>query len=262
MRYAKTLGIEAAWLAGLATAAVSCGGGTQTGNPVLSFESSGCKVAGHSTALTAVSSEGGVAGVRSALLVDSERYDGLQCFGYELSESGVLTLDVLNMAGGCAIEWDGRVELEAGTARLFVENPRCDVQAACGSCVYDFSFELDGVDAGAPLALELWEKGDCEAAELDAQVTLPLDTESRGMRCRPVDPGVLAWIGQCGGELHHACGAICEPEGACDEGLTCGEFVDGDERCLGACQSDADCPLDGLLRCDEGLCRLDSERAF
>ena len=91
----------------------------------------------------------------AALTLDSVDYDGLHCFAWETRASGRMHLSVFNMTAGCHISWElGASRIDANGLRLRVRNDECAV-AGCGSCAYDLSFDVEGVDATAPLPLSL-----------------------------------------------------------------------------------------------------------
>src|SRR6185369_11924450 len=118
-----------AWLV-LLWSVVSCSGGTETGNPaatVTDFSSSSCKNHAPSAG-------------QQALTVASDA-DGLQCVEWATTEAG-LRLKLLNFPEGCADEYFGTANLNAtGGLELAVFKDVCAV-AACGSCLFDFEYEL------------------------------------------------------------------------------------------------------------------------
>jgi len=82
-----------------------------------------------------------------------------QWVAWEPVGDGDLRVDIHSMDGSCAVNWDGFAEVGDDGIQLTVENPRCDVLAACFQCGYDFSFTLEGVATDAPLPLVLWRYG-------------------------------------------------------------------------------------------------------
>src|SRR5689334_5140451 len=119
---------------GLLTVLCACAG-TETDNPVLDFDKSNCKSHG-----LALSVDPGVARTRAMLDVDDSIYDGLYRYAWETTASGALTLDVINYSGGCSVDWAFEsADLDGHKLSLAVINDRCSV-AACGSCIYDFTF--------------------------------------------------------------------------------------------------------------------------
>jgi hypothetical protein len=229
----------------------SCNG-TETDNPVESgsgplvdFASSPCK---RETAMSG----------QQPLSVASEA-EGLQCVSWELTESGTLLLRLLNFDAGCGAEWSGRAELaDDGAIELAVDNPSCRV-ASCGTCLYDFDFELADVDTTADLPLRAALKM-CPSDDTTygADVTLPLADSPSGSLCRPIARGPLGWYAittsRCGA-YNMPCGADCMGPSGCDDGLTC-VAIDGadDYRCLEVCSADADCSSP-LTSCQSETCR-------
>ena len=130
--------------------------GTETDNPVAGFEPTACKSEGGSALRLP-----GVMRTSEALTLDSRDYDGLYCFAWEARASGRMHISVFNMIAGCHIDWElGPSRIDANGLRLRVRNDECAV-AGCGSCAYDLSFDVEGVDATAPLPLSLTQL-DCD----------------------------------------------------------------------------------------------------
>lgn len=235
----------------LACTGESTGTGTETDNPSLRmFEGSACKKDGV---------EDAEEGLRAAALTASD-YDGLHCFAWEPAGDDVLRIDVLNATGGCLveIEWKGSARVGEGRLALTVTaDPQCNV-AGCGSCLYDYTYEVAGVDTSAPLAVTFTMR-QCDA-ELEPRVTeleLPVDERPEGILCRPINPGTLSWVQRCGAP-HLPCAgadgacAVAGGQTTCDPGLVCA----GDDFgiCRTPCETDADCPLTDVEACEDGVC--------
>jgi hypothetical protein len=226
--------------------------GTETDNPVIDFEATRCK--GRSTGLSLPA----VARTASAQALDPSAYEGLYCYGWEVLDGGVLALDVINRSAGCYVQWQpGPSRVDGSRIDLGVANGSCAI-AGCGSCEYDFSFEVEGTDHGRPAELQL-HAYDCEGNE-DAQgpvVVLPIDERPEGLLCRPQRN--VGFDFGCGKAHLPPCteeGSEGSCEDACPEGLVCVEdAVDDDDLCFTSCSDDSDCPLE-VESCQDGACRL------
>lgn len=228
--------------------------GTETDNPVIDFERSACKSEGSALRLP------GVMAARAPLTLDAADYEGLYCFAWESGTNGRLRIDVFNMVGGCHIDWElADARFDEKGLRLRVQNDECAI-AGCGSCAYDLSFDMEGIDRDAPLPLAL-QQLDCDGEPTrDATVlTLPVDERSEGVLCRE---SWTRFTGECGGAHSPPCAdqrpaTRCADEGAsCDDGFVCDAGSDeSSDLCLTACESDADCPLP-VEACVDGACRL------
>jgi hypothetical protein len=240
----------------LALAVPSCTGG-QTGDEGAltdgtEFQGSQCNKAGFGLL---------VEGLSVAAL--SSEYEGLSCVSWQRDDD-VLQLELTNVEGPCLVEvdWRHRVTQRDGVLTLIASGePECRI-AACGSCIYDFRFEVPLKDAAAALqvsfALEICEKLEPPSAT----VTLPLDTADEGVACQQLSAHTQSWLGRCGGP-HQPCGdgETCFVGDAsateCAAGLTCHDAGDDLGRlCLTPCESDADCPLPAVERCDDGVCQV------
>lgn len=240
-------------LCAFALTTITCAGdGTETDNPVIDFETTECKSHGNALLL-----ESTVARTRTALEADPHAYDGLYCYAWDRSSDEV-TIDVVNYSAGCTIFWTlGESRVDGDRISLGIHDPYCGT-AACGSCVYDFSFIVEGVDLDAPARVRLRETS-CERPEiLEPEVLLAVDERETGIICR-VQP-TYAFEEQCGRPYLSPCRPDSS-QGTCDdgcgEGLTCAvaESEDGRDLCLTACEADDDCPL-AVESCQDGACRL------
>jgi hypothetical protein len=237
---------------------VACAGGTETDNPrkpgdLVSFEASACKKEAPEES-----------GRSSEALVASSEYDGLTCVEWETEGSGVLTLRILNLNGGCSVPWNGNAEVqEDGSLDLTLENPKCAI-AACGWCLYDFRFTVRGAPPPGGLPLRIGTIA-CpgEAPSWDHALSLPEDAGDSGIVCRYAHPVAYdeqleredrcgAKFGTCGGQ-----GGFCTISGTepCREGLVC-SAADATDRCLEPCDTDEDCSPRAVSACVDGICRL------
>lgn len=244
--------------------------GTETDNPLIDFEASACKtdaVALLSSSLahsvhSAPPVHQGLA--RSGLVEDASRYRGLHCVAWQAREDGTLALEILNFGGGCGVEWEaGRARVSEDEVALTLRNALCAV-AGCGGCIYDFAFEVEGVDVTRSLTLRL-DTDDCERVTEAERLTLPLDEQAEGMVCRE-QASLVGLQLVCDGPHLPPCADRGVPEcgpGACgdDPSLRCVEgaldrgAIGSYPLCLTRCEVDGDCGLE-LDTCRDGLCRL------
>jgi hypothetical protein len=201
--------------------------------------------------------ESTVARTRAALEADPHEYDGLYCYAWDRGADEV-TIDVVNYVAGCTIFWTlGESRVDGDRISLGIHDPYCGT-AGCGSCVYDFSFIVEGVDLDAPARIRVRETS-CERPEiLEPEVLLAIDERETGIICR--EQPTYAFEEQCGRAHLSPCrasssGGTCND--GCGEGLTCAEdeSENGGDLCLTACEDDADCPLE-VESCQDGACRL------
>jgi hypothetical protein len=228
------------------SAAVSCAGGTETGNPATlnDFASSACKNQQLSDGPQALS-----------LASDT---DGLQCV--EWTRSGAaLQLRLLNFPEPCGNAYLGTATLTAaGSLELAVHKDTCAV-FKCGLCVFDFEYELSGVPADKPLPIRVGSAA-CDSAPttFTEELTLPIDQQDSGIVCRYLAASPLDWYsrgrGSCG-ERNMPCGKCDEADQTtCASDLQCSELGEGDARCLATCSSDDDCAA-GITVCRDGVCQ-------
>jgi hypothetical protein len=243
----------------IACAAPSCTG-TETDNPVIHFEHSGCNL--HMA-------EAALIGEHAPWSADAPRpisdYAGLFCFAWTAHDGGRLDVHVYNMDGGCSIDWEGRAQREGDRLQLIVAPAGCASAGCLRYCEYDLAFELDGVDASRPLALELHRQSCDEPLDApEATLTLPLDEQKSGSLCR-LPPSRAGYFPERCGQLHYPpCqlrGNGVEPfpcasgeERICDAELRCDGSLDGG-LCAMPCSADDECVRD-LERCEDGTCRL------
>ena len=253
-----------------ALALAACSSDSRTvkeGSALLNFGDSGCK-RDQGEALTA-----GPGVSRHALLTtEAAPYSGLTCFSWDAT-GATLKIDCLNFGGGCSIKWQGDAVAAGGnTVTLYASHEPEDLggtigtacaNATCGSCIYDWSYEVKGIDAAKDSPLTLIEGGSCASRIETYTASLPLATKKKGALCRYTDYGLLVWGLQNSGTLHNPCGITAEEQthiSPCVEGLVCTkmgvQYSQDVDICLKPCSADADCPLDGLLKCDAGLCKL------
>jgi len=221
-------------------------GSSSSSDSFVSFSSSACKKE-NAGALTA-----------------QEAYAGLQCIRWKPSGADTLKVDLLNFDGGCGAQWKGSSKNVDGGVELDISNPGC-LLAACGSCIYDWSFEVRAT-AGADLALSIVvDQCPGDQTPVTYAATLPLGATPEGELCRYADYGALGWqaqsLGTCG-QAYMPCrqqngmcdlGASSTP---CEAGLTCGDGASAtDQICLAPCSGDGDCEPAGTMTCQTGFCR-------
>lgn len=251
----------------LALSVPCCSAGTEGDNPFVGpVDASPCKgEAEYATYLAraALPADGNLgrdyAALGEALVARDEMPIGLECLEWEYARER-LRLAVSNFAGGCSIDWEGEVTVPTpGEVVIALRNPSCDV-ARCGSCLYDTSAEVAlpleaWAAAGSDEARVTLELHDCKG-ELGQRFERDIALDAGGISCRPGE--AWSWVyadvsestvfSEAQRNLYAPCG---ETEGAveCTEERTCNSGY-----CVPACSSDAECPLDGALTCQEGAC--------
>jgi hypothetical protein len=230
---------------------VSCAGGTETDNPATlkDFSASACK--------SRAPEPGQQALVRAA---DA---DGLQCVEWSRDASGSLTVRLLNFPEPCGDTYLGSSNVtKDGELELSVYKDGCQV-FRCGTCVFDFDFELSGIDTGKPLALRTGSAiCKSEPVTWDDKLTLAVDQQASGVMCRYLGRSAVEQYGRgrgtCG-ERNMPCGDCGGLDAlTCADGLTCSAVGDNDSRCLAACSTDDDC-AGGLMTCQDGLCQSQAD---
>jgi hypothetical protein len=225
------------------------GGGTETGNPATlqHFAASECKTRAPEPGKQALSA--------------ASDLDGLQCVEWSRDASGVLTLRLSNFPEPCGDAYLGAAKLASdGALELSVYKDGCQI-FKCGTCLYDFDFELAGIPTDAPLRLRTGVAScESEPVNWDDALQLPLDAQPSGLSCRYVRKNALEQYasvrGTCG-ERNMPCGTCAGTGGqTCAEGLSCSSVADGDQRCLAGCSADADCM--SAMSCVDGLCQSQS----
>ena len=234
----------------LATASSCVGSGTETDNPaspLKDFSSSECKNKELAPGQQALIAESAVA--------------GLTCVEWERGAEGALALKVHNLGLPCGDTYLGKAGFSSdGALELSVYQDTCLV-AKCGTCLFDFSYQLQGIDSERALELRVGSAVcDSEPTIYRDELALPIDEQDSGVVCRALERDYLSWYasgrGTCG-SLNMPCGSPdCRSadQTSCDEGLTCSELGSGDSRCLPDCASDDDC-LAGATTCIDGVCR-------
>jgi hypothetical protein len=235
----------------IAFALLSCSGSEDSGpsgasGTLIAFSGSACKKESQSSALTA-----------------ADAYAGLSCIRWKPSAAG-LQIDLVNFEGACGAQWHGSATATATGIELVASNPSC-LLAACGSCMYDWGFEVHaGTDQDLPIDIVTDPcPGEQPAEKVTA--TLPLATAASGELCRYASYGGLGWqaaaLGHCGMAFMpcREAGGLCDTGSAttaCDPGLECAGGASAAERvCHPSCATDADCALPGILACQSGSCR-------
>jgi hypothetical protein len=197
--------------------------------------------------------------------VDERALAGLKCIAWEATGTDGLKVDLVNFEGACGAQWSGSATVDAnGSLALRLNNPGCMV-ASCGSCIYDWSFEVRGVGSASALPVSIGiDTCPGQQALERYQATLPISSSPAGLVCRWADYGALGWhagaTGACG-TLHMPCTGTsmcsstvtprsCNGDLVCDTNGTADQFV-----CLQPCAADTECPGAGAMSCQGGLCR-------
>jgi hypothetical protein len=233
----------------LSTCTLACGGDDNShAIEVAKFELNECKKG---------SSEGKLLTGR-----DTSDYLGLECVAWNVASSG-FAIDLINREENCGFGGDESEEtLWTPTARqpsaeqleLHVEW-KSDGANACGSCRYDFSVVLDDISIDHDLMLEVATRS-CNAKDCDWTrdfVTVPVTEDRSGIRCRYLD-----WSHGWPSDTEPAQGKQHGParDGGCDDALVLTTVAKDRTVCVAPCEQDSDCPLYGLLSCDDGTCQL------
>jgi hypothetical protein len=257
---------KAAWVVTICgLVAYSCSG-TETqnpSNPLKSFSDSGCKKEKKNTG-----SGNGATAAQAIVSVDySAETAGLKCFAWEKVGSDRIKIDLYNFESVCGAKWRGEVEIgQDGALQLSLVNPGCNI-ASCGTCIYDWSFEVEGVDTSNPVPVHVGI--DTCPGERDIQSTtalLPVDLTPSGILCNYADWNGLGWqamsLSQCGTVAMPCSGtSMCQGYPAttdltCQGDLVCTDNGNADQMiCAKPCNVDEDCGALGVLACADGLCR-------
>ena len=249
---------------------ISACNGTETQNPskpdttLLSFGNSGCK---KETLAHAVRSTQAVTDADGGVISYAEEVAGLKCFAWQPMGTGSIKISLINFEEACGAQWQGKAELDSsGALTLGLVNPQCLI-ASCGYCIYDWSFEVNGIPAGENLPVTV--NIDTCPGEQPIKVTsaeLPLARQSEGILCRYANHNALGWqaasLGTCG-EVGMPCTgtSMCSlggdaAEQTCQTSLTCTDNGNPSEMiCAQPCTVDSDCGITGVQSCQAGLCR-------
>lgn len=200
----------------------------------------------------------------------SEPYQGLQCISWQLDDTNLFSIDLINFNGACGAQYVGDYKKgDSGELNLMVNNPGCMI-AACGYCVYDWSFEVADVQV-ADLTVNIAENACPEEDDYNVDTyTFEIsksDLENgSGITCSYKYIGIFE-SPSCG-SLHQPCNLLDSDTDSnddlcgvadtrCDDGYACAETADMKQpTCVAECTEDADCPLQPLLSCEGGLCLL------
>src|SRR5664280_526750 len=234
--------------------------GTETQNPVnsgngplIAFGNSGCK----KEILSASSKE-----VSTFSQIDAgspnfgDEVAGLKCVAWEFTGTGRLKVNLINFEEACGAKWQGDAQVEAtGQLHLNLVNPQCMV-AACGWCIYDWSFEVKGLPGGQTLPTTI-TIDTCPGRQdiKTSSVELPLGTEPSGIKCRYANFYAIDWqaaslntrgtVGMpCDGTATSQ-GADASATGTCQGDLVCTDNDAAQEICAKSCNADVDCGTSG-----------------
>jgi hypothetical protein len=248
--------------------ALACNG-TETQNPIsggalVSFGNSGCK---KETLANAFQTLQNVPLTDAGVLNYGDEVAGLKCFAWQTTGADALRISLINFEEACGAEWVGSANVASdGVLTLGLNNPQCLI-ASCGWCIYDWSFEVKGVNLARDLPVTV--NIDTCPGEQDVKVTsaqLPLATQSSGILCRYANFNAVGWqamsLGTCG-QAGMPCTAtnMCQASGGstaqtCQGDLTCADNGTASEMiCTKPCAVDSDCGSTGAQSCQTGLCR-------
>lgn len=266
---------KAAWATTLVGLIAFACAGTETqnpGEPLKTFKDSGCKKeAGKSVSnLRGTSRTSAEVATASAALVSTDysaEIAGLKCFAWEIVGTDSLRIDLYNFEGACGAQWTGRAAIEAdGALGLSLINPDCRI-ASCGWCIYDWSFEVAGVDLSKPLPVGVGiDTCPGERAVESIPATIPVNTQTSGILCNYAHFGALGWqamaLSQCGTVGMPCSGtSMCQSYPvttavSCQGDLVCTDNGNASEQiCAKPCVTDPDCGALGVSTCQTGLCR-------
>lgn len=175
---------------------------------------------------------------------DSRDYSGLECVAWKTSENDHLVIDLINFIYPCLYSESEAPKItayfqEEGVIKFDFESNLTYVYA-CGMCQYDWSFELSNVQTDKPLKLVI------EEGASPVEIVLPLDSENTSIKCDYLS----AWDNFPGTLNNLAIGGPCEPD------LVEADVPGGRTLCMATCDRTSDCPLNHILSCEQGICRL------
>lgn len=244
----------------LATPSLACSSSEPPAEkPSDSFSSSACKkeksptsLASHIRTLRVISNESGLAGLR--------------CVAWQRVSANELRLDLYNFNSACGATWTGNGTVAAdGTLNLHIDNPSCNI-ARCGSCMYDWSFDLNvTIAAGGPVPVAISVNA-CAATQAPTTWSAVIGAEQSGIRCTLADYGSLTWqasaTNTCGTAGMPCVGSLlcgsgqATSTGTCGAGLVCdSSAAENQPVCLVPCTVQDDCPRPDVWSCQSGLCR-------
>lgn len=227
-----------------------------------SFQSSACK--------KSEAAKSHLARRYHSVIEDETGLEGLRCVAWKRVGTTELKLDLYNFEGACGTTWVGDAAIGAdGAIALDVDNPSCLV-AACGKCLYDWSFDIQGATpAGQPVPLNL-TVNTCKGQQAPVQIPATIGAEEQGLACSYADYGGLLWQASA----TNACGTLAMPcvgsslcgsgsftsTGTCSGSLVCDSSAATNEpRCLVPCSTAQDCPRADAWVCQAGLCRPNAQ---
>jgi hypothetical protein len=246
--------------------------GTETQNPsaaLKDFQDSGCKkeTAVKSTAaMRASDSLAAITKVFASTNYGTET-SGLKCFAWERTDENRLKIDLYNFEAACGAEWTANAVVDPNTGlNLTVSNPECLI-ARCGQCLYDWSFDVSGIDSKEALSIHLAIDTCPGKQDLKTYSTqLPIHERSSGILCNYAEYNALgmqsAALGECG-TLGMPCQGTAKcsdtpasTEMTCQNDLVCTTNGNKNELiCAKSCHEDKNCGTLGVQTCSDGLCR-------
>lgn len=200
---------------------------------------------------------------------DEASLAGLKCVSFQQAASDSLKIDLINFEGVCGSSWDGNAAAGEAGLTLNIVNSQGDLPS-CGWCIYDWSFEVSGLDLSKNVKTSIIIDTMPQDDELETmELTLPTADQTEGLLCQWANWHALEWqaeaLGTCG-TIHMPCAedgsnGMCSEleDGPCTTGHTCAAPYEGANTiCMKPCEKDEDCPNTDALFCDKGYCQLKS----
>lgn len=210
------------------------------------FSDSACKE--HDSSLTNV------------LLTGRNRTDftGLECIAWRNSTADRLDIDFINATASCGFPpgqgslWKpSATQTENGSIEISVEW-NFPSQNACGSCLQDFLLRVNGVNPNSIQTINFSTRA-CTGQECPwtrSSIKVPFNEMNEGIQCRYIN-WMPQWWRPNTGSLH-----LPAVDDSCEPGLLPTPNGLGANICMATCLLDQDCPLQPLLTCQNGTCRL------
>jgi len=193
---------------------------------------------------------------------NSALYKGLICISWDIETSGRALFDLINFDRMCGFEpgdenlWIGQAYQDFdGLLRLNVDWDSPD-ENACGDCLYDFSFEIDGLEFSEALDVTTGNcTGNCDNWS-GFKVTIPVYRMPAGIICKYADVEHILASTRVPDDWKRGTLHMPPKQGECEEDLTLIEKKEGEELCAATCSSTKPCPLEEILECQSGICQL------
>lgn len=186
-------------------------------------------------------------------------YPNLQCVAWKRA-GAKLNVDLINFPAGCGFRgyepdtlWKGRVRGD-GSKLDFEVTWDFESANACGGCLHDFSFALEGIQGENPIDMDVAIRDCSDCDRRMSSLTLPTDEHASGITCKYGGDASF----HLSPSLEDQLGSLHAPpaDGVCDAGLEPIKIRD-QEICVAACSSDDDeCQPSDVLTCQKGNCLL------